>query len=121
VAEGATTSERPSEESASAPRAGLFVAVSSFQIANGTTAAVKQAFLERPHLVDDAPGFIRMDVISPVDAPHEIWLLTYWTDEASYRTWHKSHHYRDSHRGIPKGTKLVPKSATVRFFEHVAS
>ena len=97
-----------------------FVALSRFVIANGMTGQVKNAFLSRPHLVDQARGFLRMDVISPVDNPDEIWLLTYWTDEQSYQAWHRSHLYRDSHGGIPKGLKLVPKSAEVRFFEYVS-
>ncbi len=97
------------------------MALSQFTVANGTDAAgesnprvspmteqVKQAFLDRPHLVDGEPGFVRMEVISPIDAPDEIWLLTYWTDEESFRTWHRSHLYRDSHQGIPKGLKLDP-------------
>jgi heme-degrading monooxygenase HmoA len=98
----------------------MFVAMSKFAIANGMTAEVKQAFKDRPHLVDDAPGFLRMDVISPVDTPDEIWLLTYWSDEPSYRTWHRGHTYHESHKGIPKGLKLVPKSTEIRFFEHVS-
>jgi heme-degrading monooxygenase HmoA len=71
--------------------------------------------------VENAPGFIKLDVISPESNPQEIWLLTYWTDRASFEEWHKSHLYRESHAGIPKGLKLVPKSAKVEFFEHVAS
>lgn len=107
-----------------------FVALSQFTVANGTnepgeanpmTGLVKQAFLDRPHLVDGAPGFVRMEVISPIDAPNEIWLLTYWTDEESFRTWHRSHLYRDSHQGIPKGLKLDPKATRIRYFEHVGS
>ena len=82
---------------------------------------VKQAFRRRPHLVDEASGFVRMDVMNPIDAPHEIWLITYWTDETSYRTWHQSHLYRDSHQGLPKGLKLVPKSVSIQFFEHIGS
>jgi heme-degrading monooxygenase HmoA len=99
----------------------MFVALSKFTVANGMAPQIKEAFLNRPHLVDTAPGFLRMDVISPVDNPDEIWLLTYWTDESSYKVWHRSHAYHDSHKGIPKGLKLVPKSAQVSFFEHVAS
>lgn len=98
----------------------MFVAMSKFAIANGMTAEVKQAFRDRPHLVDDAAGFVRMDVISPMDLPEEIWLITYWTDEASYKTWHRGHTYHASHQGIPKGLKLVPKSTEIRFFEHVS-
>ncbi len=98
-----------------------FVALSRFVVANDKTGEVKQAFIDRPHLVDHAEGFLRMEVISPLDTPDEIWLLTYWTDENSYRAWHKSHLYRDSHAGIPKGLKLVRGSAEVRFFEQICS
>ena len=97
-----------------------FVALSRFTVAYKTD-QVKQAFQQRPHRVDDAIGFLRMEVLSPCDAPNEIWLITYWKDESSYRTWHRSHLYQESHRGIPKGLRLVPKSISMRFFEHVAS
>lgn len=98
-----------------------FVALSKFTVGNGMVEQVKRAFLERPHLVDDAPGYVRMEVISPLDCPEEIWLITYWRDEESFKTWHRSHEYHESHKGIPKGLKLVPKSASVRYFEYVAS
>ena len=98
-----------------------FVALSRFVIANDMREEVKEAFVNRPHLVENTPGFISMDVISPQENPDEIWLITYWTDEASYRTWHRGHVYHSSHKGIPKGLKLVPKSASVSFFEYVSS
>lgn len=98
-----------------------FVALSRFVIKNEMREAVRNAFLARPHLVDDAPGFVRMDVLSPVENPQEIWLLTFWTDENSFRSWHRSHKYHESHKGIPKGLKLVPKSVELRFFEHFCS
>jgi heme oxygenase (mycobilin-producing) len=105
-------------ESLSAPG---FVALSRFVIANGMIAEVKAAFRHRPHLVDSASGYQRMEVISPVDHPNEIWLLTFWTDEASFRAWHHSHMYHDSHRRIPKGLRLVPGETAIRHFEHVSS
>ena len=99
----------------------MFIALSQFTVANDMTAEVKNAFVDRPHFVDNASGFIRLEVISPLDNKDEIWLLTYWRDEESFKTWHHSHLYHDSHKGIPKGLKLVPKSARLRFFEHVSS
>lgn len=98
-----------------------FVAVSRFTIANGLTAEVKQAFKDRPGLVEDTPGFVKLDVISPIQEPDQIWLLTYWQDEASYTDWHRGHTYKDAHKGIPKGLKLVPKSAQVLRFDHICS
>lgn len=97
-----------------------YVALSRFTV-DQMTDQVKQAFQHRPHRVDNATGFVRMDVLSPFDAPNEIWLITYWKDESSYKTWHRSHLYQESHQGIPKGLRLVPKSVSIRFFEHVAS
>lgn len=82
---------------------------------------VKAAYRNRPHLVDDAPGFLRMEVISPLERPEEIWLITFWTNETSFRTWHHSHLYHDSHRGIPKGLKLMPGETKITHFEHVSS
>lgn len=98
-----------------------FVALSKFTIANDMKEAVREAFLNRPHLVEDAPGFLRMDVLSPHANPQEIWLLTHWADEASFKTWHHSHKYHQSHKGIPKGLKLVPKSVELLSFEHLCS
>lgn len=92
------------------------MALSRFTIANGMAAEVRAAFLARPHLVDTERGFLGMQVMSPVENPAEIWLVTRWTDEPSYRSWHKGHSYHASHGGIPKGLKLVPKSTEIRFF-----
>jgi heme-degrading monooxygenase HmoA len=99
----------------------MFVALSRFIVANDLTPAIKNAFCNRPHLVDSAPGFLRMEVLSPQDNCNEIWLLTYWLTQQDYEIWHRSHAYHESHRGIPKGLKLVPKSTEIRFFDHVAS
>ena len=98
-----------------------FVAVSRFTVANGMSDAVRVAFAGRPHLVDSAPGFLGMEVLCPVDDGDEFWLVTRWADEQSYRLWHGSHVYRDSHKGIPRGLRLVPGSTSVRLFQQVST
>jgi heme-degrading monooxygenase HmoA len=97
-----------------------FVAMSRFAVANDKVSDVKQAFRNRPRLVDGASGFLKMDVISPEEAPEEIWLLTYWTDRPSYLAWHSSPAHSDSHKHIPKGLKLDPKRTKLSFFEYVS-
>lgn len=100
-----------------------FVVLSKFTVANGAemTEKVKNAFKNRLHLVDRVPGFLGMNVISPTEAPDEIWLITYWTDESCFKTWHKSHQFQDSHKGIPKGLKIVAGSPKITTFQFVAS
>ena len=100
---------------------GIFVALSRFTIANDKADEVRSAFLQRPHLVDTAQGFLGMDVMFPIDSAAEIWLVTRWCDEESYQNWHKSHEYHESHKGIPKGLKLVPGTALVRLFRAFAT
>jgi len=105
----------------SACASNTFVALSRFTVANGMVAEVQEAFRRRPHLVDGAPGFLRMEVMSPVERSEEFWLITYWTDRQSFEIWHRSHMYHESHRGIPKGLKLVPAETSVSFFTMVAT
>lgn len=100
----------------------LFVALSKFEVRTDEMAlAVREAFVRRPRLVDDADGFVRLDVISPRENPREIWLLTYWRDQPAYAAWHKSHAYRESHAAIPAGLKLNASATQLRFFEHFSS
>lgn len=95
----------------------MIVVLSRFIIANGMAEEVRSAFGRRPHLVDRASGFLGMEVMSPIDRTAEIWLVTRWSDEQSYRAWHRGHEYHEAHKGIPKGLKLVPGSAEVTLFE----
>lgn len=93
--------------------------MSRFVVANGMTAEVRRAFENRPRLVDGAPGFERLEVLVARDNPDEFWLLTWWRDEPSFRSWHRSHQYGEAHRGIPKGLRLVPRETVVRVLDRV--
>ena len=102
-----------------APTPAGFVVLSRFVVANGMEADVKAAFRGRPHLVDRTAGFVRMEVLCPLDRPQEIWLVTHWRHADDYRAWHRGHGYRESHRGIPKGLKLIGRETSIREFEVV--
>jgi heme-degrading monooxygenase HmoA len=98
----------------------MFVAISSFEVQNGLQEEVKEAFRNRPGLVDSFESFVRLEVLSPANNPAEIWLITHWKDEAGFKTWHKQH-LKESHQAIPKGLKLVPHSFKLVFFEQICS
>lgn len=98
----------------------MFVALSRFVVANGMGDEVRAAFVARPHLVDDAAGFVRMEVLVPRDEPEEFWLMTWWTDEASFQLWHRGHTFKDAHKGIPKGLKLVRRESWQRHFDRIS-
>jgi len=43
----------------------MHLAISRFAVANGMLEQVRRAFAERLHLVDEGPGFLRMEVAQP--------------------------------------------------------
>ena len=84
----------------------MILAISRFRVANGLEQEVREAFRNRPRLVEDAPGFRGMEVLTDQNDPSIFFLHTRWTDAASFHAWHASDAHRRSHAGIPKGLKL---------------
>ena len=101
----------------------MFAVISKFTIdnQNDMTGAVKTAYRERPHVVENAAGFVRLDVLSPMDQPDQIWLITYWADQASFQQWFRTHPYQEAHQNIPSGLRLIRTQTEMLFFEHIAS
>jgi len=97
----------------------MILATSCFRVSNGIESAVAEAFRHRPHLVDDTPGFLGMEVFTDTKDPAVFHLLTRWTDERSYRDWHGSAAHKLSHQGIPTGLKLEPGSARILVLERL--
>jgi heme-degrading monooxygenase HmoA len=105
-------------------RSSLLIAVlSKFTVAGDQDMidAVKEAYVNRPHLVENAPGFVRLDVIRQVDNPAAFWLLTYWESEEAFRQWYQTHQYHSAHAAIPDKLKLVPHSTELQIFEYIGS
>ena len=92
----------------------MVLVISTFKVANGMEAQVRQAFLDRPRMVDDAPGFLGMEVLVDHHDGSIFHLLTRWTGEASFQSWHSGPIHRLAHHGIPKGLKLDPSHTIVR-------
>jgi heme-degrading monooxygenase HmoA len=97
----------------------MVVVLSRFRVANGMQQDVRHAFLSRPGLVDDAHGFLGLEVFTDSCDPAVFYLFTRWTDAESYRTWHRSEQHHESHRGIPKGLKLEASFTQVLVLEPI--
>jgi heme-degrading monooxygenase HmoA len=97
----------------------VIVAVSQFRVANGMEEEVRQAFADRPHLVEEAPGFLGMEVFRGSDDPSIFVLSTRWSDIESFQVWHRSEAHNVSHRGIPKGLRLDPAYTRLTFLREI--
>lgn len=96
----------------------MFVAMSRFRVRAGQEGMVRDAFGRRPHRVDEYPGFVRMEVLSPEEQENEFWLITVWEDRGSFETWHR-HHLNESHSEMPRGLKVERGSRELQYFELV--
>lgn len=67
---------------------------------------MRRAFLERPRLVENAPGFCGLSVFTDATDASVFFLLTRWSDQASFRAWHSSEAHHQSHQYMPRGLKL---------------
>ena len=97
----------------------MILVVSRFEAQAGLEEAVRQAFRDRPRLVDHAPGFLGMEVFTDPADPAVFCLVTRWADPASFDTWHESEAHRLSHKYMPKGLKLVPGFTQVSRLERL--
>lgn len=98
----------------------MILAISRFRVANGMEGEVKEAFFNRPHLVDSVPEFLGMETFTDAKDPTIFYLVTRWTDAKSFRSWHGSADHRLSHKFIPKGLKLDPKYTKVTIHDRLA-
>lgn len=86
----------------------MVVVQSRFRVANGLEAAVREAFIARPRLVDLTQGFLGLETFTDAKHPEIFYLITRWVDESSYARWHGSAEHRHSHAWMPEGLKLDP-------------
>ena len=84
----------------------MVTVISRFRVRNGLEQEVRRAFLNRPRLVEKAPGFRGIQVLTDAADPSQFLLVTHWTDEEAFRAWHRSEAHHESHVLIPKGLKL---------------
>jgi diguanylate cyclase (GGDEF)-like protein len=84
----------------------MVTVISRFRVRNGLEEEVSRAFLDRPRLVEKAAGFCGLDVLTDAANPSVFLLLTRWTDESSFKVWHRSEAHHQSHALMPQGLKL---------------
>ncbi|WP_435358806.1 antibiotic biosynthesis monooxygenase family protein [Haloarchaeobius sp. DFWS5] len=78
----------------------LFVVANRIPVAQGHEDAFEERFEKRAKTVDQREGFVRLEVLRPVDADHYV-VLTYWESEDAFEAWTQSEDFRESHSDRP--------------------
>jgi heme-degrading monooxygenase HmoA len=97
----------------------MIIAISRFRVINHREQDVRQAFLNRPRLVDDQAGFLGIEIFQDHTDCAIFNLVTRWTDHSSFRKWHSSPAHQRSHELMPKGLKLDSAFTEIRILERL--
>ena len=78
------------------------IAVSNrLQVAKGQEKEFEARFEGRARLVENMPGFVRLEILRPLKSDYYI-VLTHWKDEASFHAWTESAEFKEAHRNRPR-------------------
>ena len=64
----------------------MIVVANRIPIAKGYEEKFESRFKERAGLVDDMPGFIRNEVLRPIDSDYYV-VQTYWESKEAFEVW----------------------------------
>ena len=79
----------------------LYVSVSRLRVPPDRVDELVSAFEHRAHLVDDAPGFVDLEVWRSDRDPGEVVMVSRWRDRAAFRDYMRSPEHAASHARIP--------------------
>jgi heme-degrading monooxygenase HmoA len=83
----------------------MYVSVSRLRIPEADAPALVDAFRARARLVDDAEGFIDLQVWQSDKDPGEILMVSRWSDKDAFRAYMRSEAHKVSHNRIEPDLK----------------
>ena len=82
-------------------RRSLYVSMSRLRVPAERAEELVEAFRGRAHLVDDADGFVDLEVWHSDRDPGEVVMVSRWRDRAAFTAYMRSDAHRVSHDRIP--------------------
>ena len=88
----------------------MIVVANRFQVAKGHEAAFEERFEGRARLVENHPGFVRLEILRPKSVTIQggqmggsdyYVALTYWENERAFVAWTESEDFRRAHANRP--------------------
>ena len=95
-----------------------FVISSEVTIEAASSDVLAAAFQSRVRLVEDAPGFQRIEVWADATRPGVFQMVSWWDSEADFRTYMRSPAHRTSHERIPSAPHK-PRGTGVRRYQRL--
>ena len=79
----------------------MLIVSNRIRVSQGFEKEFEDRFAGRAGLVDQMPGFIRLEILRPSKSDYYV-VLTHWKDEASFRAWTESKEVQEAHSNRPR-------------------
>lgn len=90
--------------------------MSGIAVPTAGAAALEEAMRSRTGLVEGEPGFGGLQVWRPLRSRDPYRMVTWWTDEESFRDYMQSDAHRASHDRMPRGPEGPRPAGLDRFW-----
>lgn len=91
----------------------MIITANRVPITKGYEREFEKRFERRLGAVDRVPGFIRNEVLRPVQGDHYV-VLTYWESREAFEAWVQSESFRQAHANpAPRGMFTGPSTLEV--------
>jgi len=81
----------------------MFVVTNRVPVETEWREKFEERFRQRAGQVDKQPGFLRMEIMRPVDDDTPYLVMTVWRDEKAFRDWVESDDFKLAHQNpLPK-------------------
>ena len=78
----------------------MIVVANRIPVAKGFEKTFEERFKSRARKVDHMPGFIRNEVLKPVESEYYV-VLTYWKSKEAFLSWTESKEFKEAHKKKP--------------------
>jgi heme-degrading monooxygenase HmoA len=98
----------------------MIVAISRIRITSGNADAVAAQYCQRSGLVEQAPGFLGLEILRGQDQPDEFLVYMRWADRAAFDDYRGSARFRQAHHSIakiPGRTRIDPATYEVEVYD----
>lgn len=78
----------------------MIVVANRFEVGEGHEEAFVERFSQGTGNVTEQPGFVKFEVLSPIDADTHV-AMTYWESEEDFRAWTETEAFQEAHSDRP--------------------
>jgi heme-degrading monooxygenase HmoA len=79
----------------------MIVVSNRIQVAKGHEGEFENRFEDRAGLVENRPGFIRLEILRPIKGDYYV-VQTCWEDAESFHAWTESREFQEAHKNRPR-------------------